>query len=249
MSESALTLVIDIGNSGPKAACFDGDELLPPVARLTDDSDWAALAERVTNLGVRNILYATVANVPKQRWLENWKASGIGIFTLDRSRPLPFASEYTTPETLGQDRIAAVAGTLGRLPTARLVVDVGSCVTLDLVDCHDRYLGGNISPGIGMRLRAMHEQTARLPLVAAGTIPAAAVGHSTELALRHGGQLGVVYEIEGLYRRLLPAHPDLQLVLTGGDAPLLLSYFSLEVLHLPHLVLRGLNQILSTYVS
>ncbi len=248
MSESAPTLVIDIGNSGAKAACFDGDELLPPVARLTDDSDWSAIAERVTNLGVRNILYATVANVPEWRWLENWKANGIGVFALDRSRPLPFASDYSTPETLGQDRIAAVAGTLGCIHTARLVVDAGSCVTLDLVDRHDRYLGGNISPGVGMRLRAMHEQTARLPLVAAG-VPDATVGRSTEQALRHGGQLGVVYEIEGLHRRLLPAHPDLRLVLTGGDAPLLLSHFSLEVLHLPHLVLRGLNQILSTYVS
>ncbi|WP_420458335.1 type III pantothenate kinase [Neolewinella sp.] len=248
MSESAPTLVIDIGNSGAKAACFAGDELLPPVVRLTDESDWTAIAERVTNLGVRNILYATVANVPDRRWLENWKASGIGVFALDRSRPLPFASDYSTPGTLGQDRIAAVAGTLGRLHTARLVVDAGSCVTLDLVDRHDRYLGGNISPGIGMRLRAMHEQTARLPLVAAG-VPDATVGRSTEQALRHGGQLGVVYEIEGLYRRLLPAHPDLRLVLTGGDAPLLLSHFSLEVLHLPHLVLCGLNQILSTYVS
>ena len=248
MSESAPTLVIDIGNSGPKAACFDGDALLPPVARLMDDSDWAALAERVTNLGVRNILYATVANVPKQRWLENWKASGIGVFALDRSRPLPFASDYSTPVTLGQDRIAAVAGTLGHIQTARLVVDAGSCVTLDLVDRYDRYLGGNISPGISMRLRGMHERTARLPLIAPGEVDAV-VGRSTEQALRHGGQLGVVYEIEGLYRRLLPEHPDLRLVLTGGDAPLLLSHFSLEVLHLPHLVLRGLNQILSTYVS
>ncbi|CAH0998666.1 Type III pantothenate kinase [Neolewinella maritima] len=247
MREPAPHLVIDIGNSGLKAACFLGDELRPPVLRLAGD-DWSALDERVTNLGVRNILYATVANVPNQRWLEKWKAAGIGVFALDRSQPLPFASDYTTPDTLGQDRIAALAGTLGHMHTARLVVDAGSCVTLDLMDRHDRYLGGNISPGVTMRLTAMHERTARLPLVQGGGI-AGAVGRSTEQALRHGGQLGVVYEIEGLYRRLLDAHPDLQLVLTGGDAPLLLSAFSLPVLHRPHLVLSGLHQILSTYVS
>ena len=248
MSEPARTLVIDIGNSGPKAACFEGDELLPPVVRLRQEEDWSAIDERVTNLGVRNILYATVANVPDRRWLENWKAKGIGVFALDRQRPLPFPSDYGTPETLGQDRIAAVAGTTGRMQTARLVVDAGSCITLDLVDRNGRYLGGNISPGVRMRLRVMHEGTARLPLVETGTIDGP-VGQSTEQALRHGGQGGAVYEIEGLYRRLLPAHPDLQLVLTGGDAPLLLSHFSLKVLHQPHLVLRGLNQILSTYVS
>ena len=247
MSEPTRNLVIDTGNSGTKVAIFADGELLLPVLRLTT-SPWAKIDEQLTNFGVRNILYSTVANVPPRRWLENWKANGMGVYALDRSRPLPFASVYETPETLGQDRIAAVAGTLGRVHTARLIVDAGSCVTLDLVDAHDRYHGGNISPGVRMRLAAMHERTARLPLVRPGQ-PEGVVGRSTEQALRHGGQLGVVYEIEGLYERLRPQHRDLVIVLTGGDAPHLLPYFSsVPVSHSPNLVLRGLHQILSTYV-
>ena len=248
MSEPTRNLVIDIGNSGTKLAVFEDGELMLPVLRLAREDDWSQIDARATNLGVSNILYSTVANVPTPRWREKWKAAGIGVYGFDRARPLPFRSVYSTPATLGQDRIAAVAGTIGRLHTARLVVDAGSCVTLDLVDAQDHYLGGNISPGVGMRLAAMHERTARLPLVQAGE-PQHLVGRSTEQALRHGGQLGVVYEVEGLYHRLLLQHPDLVVVLTGGDAAHLLPYFSVAVTHYPNLVLRGLHQILSTYVN
>ncbi|THH37611.1 type III pantothenate kinase [Neolewinella litorea] len=240
-------LIIDVGNSGLKAACFEGDEMQPPVVRHAA-GDWEAIDAMVTNLGVNYIIYSTVANVPSERWTDKWKQQGILVFALDRDRPLPFASDYRTPETLGQDRIAAVAGTLGAFQTARLVVDAGSCVTFDLVDANDRYRGGNISPGVGMRLRAMHEFTARLPLVEVGN-PDATLGRSTGEALRNGGVLGVVCETEGLYHRLAKEHDGLQLVLTGGDAPLLLPCFSVSCLHYPNLVLRGLNQILSTYVN
>lgn len=247
MSTSLLKLIVDVGNSGTKAACFAGDELRLPVRRLPA-GDWATIDAVATNLGVNHIIYSTVANEPPAKWTDNWKANGIGVYTPDRSRPLPFTSLYETPETLGQDRIAAIAGTLGRISTARLIVDAGSCLTLDLVDAKDHYLGGNISPGIAMRLQAMHERTARLPSVAAGEVREL-VGRSTEQALRHGGQLGAVYEIEGLFARLVTMHRDLQLVLTGGDAPRLLPYFSVPVLSYPNLVLRGLNQLLSTYVN
>ncbi|MCP9237098.1 type III pantothenate kinase [Lewinella sp. JB7] len=247
MSSPSRNLVVDVGNSGIKAAVFSDDDLMLPVSRFRT-GDWSAIDGMVTNLGVRNIIYSTVANVPSERWTDTWEKAGIGVYTLDRSKPLPFQSDYRTMDTLGQDRIAAVAGTVGRLHTARLIVDAGSCVTSDLVDRRDRYLGGNISPGVSMRLRSMHEFTARLPLVETGAA-VDTVGRSTEQALLHGGQVGVVYEIEGLFGRLVNVHRDLQLVLTGGDASLLLPYFSIDVLSYPNLVLRGLNQILSTYVN
>ncbi|MGB3800752.1 MAG: type III pantothenate kinase [Lewinella sp.] len=247
MKPTVRQLVIDIGNSGSKAAIFGGDELLSPVHRFAPD-DWERIDGLATNPGVKNIIYSTVANVPSDRWIDKWKAAGRGVYTLDRQRSLPFVSDYLSPETLGQDRIAVVAGTLGRYTTPRLVVDAGSCVTLDLVEADGRYRGGNISPGVGMRLRAMHEGTARLPLVGIGPLKES-VGSSTETALRHGGILGVVYEIEGLCHRLRNTYPELQIVLTGGDALLLLPHFSISVHHSPQLVLHGLNQILSLYVN
>ena len=247
MNPPARQLVIDIGNSGIKAAVFVGNELQLPVYRFAREA-WEALDGVATNQSVKNIIYSSVANVPPAGWIDKWIREGRGVYALDRQRPLPFTSAYRTPETLGQDRIAVVAGTIGRYRHPRLIVDAGSCVTFDLVDGSDRYQGGNISPGVNLRLQAMHEHTARLPLVGVGPIREL-VGDSTETALRHGGLLGVVYETEGLYHRLATRYPELQLLLTGGDAPVLLPLFSVPVLHSPQLVLRGLNLILSTYVN
>lgn len=247
MSIPSRSLVVDVGNSVTKVACFSGKELVGSVTPL-GAGDWSAIDGMVTNLGVNNIIYSTVANEPPQTWTDKWKAARLGVYSVDRARALPFPSTYRTVDTLGQDRIAAIAGTLGRVITSRLIVDAGSCVTTDLVDRNNHHLGGNISPGVKMRLSSMHEHTARLPLVERGTL-IDKVGRSTEEALRHGGQLGVVYEVEGLYHRLLSKYADLQVILTGGDAELLLPSFSVAVLPYPNLVLYGLNQILSIYVN
>lgn len=247
MSSHIRNLIVDVGNSGTKAACFDGEEIMLPITRF-DPEDWEAIGEMATNLRVNNIIYSTVANVPSTAWIDKRKIAGQRTFTLDRSRPLPFATDYRTIETLGQDRIAAMAGTIGRVTTARLIVDAGSCVTFDLMDSNDRHLGGNISPGIRMRLRAMHEFTAKLPVVALAK-PSNLMGRSTEQAMLHGGVLGAAYEIESLFARLVASYRDLRLVLTGGDAGLLSPYLSMEVIIYPNLVLRGLNQIVSFYVS
>ena len=247
MSPHSRHLTVDVGNSGTKAACFDGEEIMLPIARFAS-GDWKAIGEMATNLRVTHIIYSTVANVPPRAWIDKRKKAGQQVYTIDRDRPMPFATDYRTPETLGQDRIAALAGTLGKLTGARLIVDAGSCITVDIMDGNDRHLGGNITPGVRMRLRAMHEFTARLPMVTLDR-PIDLLGRTTDQALLHGGILGAVYEIEGLFNRLASSHRDLQLVVTGGDAPLLSSYFSMEVHSYPNLVLRGLNQILSLYVS
>ena len=246
MSPPVRHLVVDVGNSGIKAACFVDGKLQLPIARFAPE-DWTSVADMATNHRVNNIIYSTVANVPTDAWIDQRNASGQPVYTPDRSRSLPFASDYR-PEALGQDRIAALAGTLGRFHRPRLVVDAGSCVTMDLMDAGDRHLGGNISPGVRMRLRAMHTFTARLPAVEPAP-PQAAVGTTTEQALLHGAVRGVAYEIEGLFRRLAVAHDGLQLLLTGGDADVLRPFFTIEVHVYPNLVLRGLHHLLSTYVE
>lgn len=253
-------LAIDIGNSGAKAAVFLDGTMIGPVIRFSDQ-EWEVVDRLVTNHGVKNIIYSTVANVPPVKWKDKWESGQCLVLALGPDLPLPFASEYETMETLGQDRIAVVAGSLAlstsfapasapekKLTPARLIVDAGTCATLDLIDGTGTYLGGNISPGIRMRLKAMHAFTARLPQ----TDPeetTGRVGRSTVSALRHGGQLGLVYEIEGLFLRLRAQYPDLQLLLTGGDADYLADNLRIPFSLHPNLVLTGLNQILSYYVE
>ena len=126
-------------------------------------------------------------------------------------------------------------------------MDAGTCITLDLLDGEGVYHGGNISPGLRMRLRAMHDFTARLPNPGIGPVDGP-VGEATDAALRHGATLGTVYEIEGLFARLAPEFPGLHVLLTGGDAGWLNDQLTVPRTLCPHLVLRGLIQIQSTYV-
>lgn len=248
MATSSHNLVVDIGNSGIKAASYLDGALVGEVFRLPADS-WPVIDRTVTNLGVQNIIYSSVANVPPDGWIDKWKSEGRLVVELSETvLSWPFVSEYRSPATLGQDRIAAVAGSIGLVDGPKLIIDAGSCITADLVTTDARYLGGNISPGVAMRLHAMHEGTSRLPLIWPGTTKGR-VGLETESALRHGGQLGAVYEIEGLYFRLSSDFPGLRLLLTGGDAHYLQTHFSVPVFVYPNLVLRGLNQILSKYVN
>lgn len=245
-------LSIDVGNSGIKAAVFRGGTMIGPVVRFSDQ-EWAVADRLVTNHGVKNIIYSTVANVPPAKWMDKWESAGRLVLALSPELPLPFTSVYATMETLGHDRIAVVAGSLASSTDSapatapRLIVDAGTCATLDLIDANRVYQGGNISPGLRMRLRAMHTFTARLPLPEPTDL-SGPVGRSTTDALRHGGQLGLVYEIEGLYQRLLAGYPDLELLLTGGDGEWLARHLSVPCCFYPNLVLLGLNQILSNYV-
>ncbi|MFT4686387.1 MAG: type III pantothenate kinase, partial [Neolewinella sp.] len=109
-------LAIDIGNTSVKAGVFRNGKLTGPVIRFTDQ-EWDVVDRLVTNLGVKNIIYSTVANVPPTKWTDKWNQAGLLTLALSSKLPLPFTSLYETPATLGQDRIAAVAGSLA-LPTS-----------------------------------------------------------------------------------------------------------------------------------
>lgn len=141
---------------------------------------------------------------------------------LDHTTPLPVRNAYKTPDTLGSDRLAAAIGAYftacaqagAAVPV--LVIDAGTAITYDFVTADGQYLGGNISPGVEMRFKALHHYTSRLPLVSeSGEHPD--IGHSTETAIRCGVIDGVRHEIQGFISRFCLKHPRLLVFLTGGD--------------------------------
>ncbi len=162
----------------------------------------------------------------------------------DHTSQIPVRIGYHTPHTLGLDRIAAVVGASMECPGRPvLIVDAGTCVTYDLLTADGTFAGGNIAPGIRLRLLAMHEHTGKLPLVSdSGEIPE--IGFSTETAMRAGATLGVAYEIEGYMARLNEIYPDLFVFLTGGDALKLAAKIKSRIFVNENLVLTGLNRIL-----
>lgn len=163
---------------------------------------------------------------------------------LTHNTPLPIQLDYHTPETLGVDRIAAAVALHKLFPNqAALSIDIGSCITYDLINDQAVYLGGAISPGAEMRAKAMNHFTARLPLVKA-QFPESFIGKSTNTSMASGIMYGISAEIDAMIERTKQLYPKLQVILTGGNASLFVKVLKNHIFADPNLVLIGLNEIL-----
>jgi type III pantothenate kinase len=170
----------------------------------------------------------------------------------DHTTPVPIKNGYDTPQTLGQDRLAAAVGAKSICPNENLlIIDVGSAITYDFVSDQGEYMGGNIAPGLKMRLTMLHRMTKKLPLVEVDEnelIPL--FGKNTRDAIAAGVVRGVAYEVKGYMRTLSEKVPHYQTFVTGGNAPYILNNVRTsrtekrELRYEKYLVLRGLNEIL-----
>jgi type III pantothenate kinase len=242
-----MQLALDIGNSRRKLGLFQG-KILREQAIWTD---WSLeqLTAWTTERGVRRIIVSSVA-APVAELVETLR-DGFEVLELTAHTPLPFKNEYKTPETLGKDRLASVAGAQVLYPGRHcMVVDCGTCLKYELLTADGRYLGGNIAPGAAMRIKAMHHFTARLPEVPFH-LPEATIGYSTETALQNGALRGAALEIMGfahLFRQQLSG--PVRLILTGGDAEFFVQHLqSRSVTVVPNLTLIGLNHILTHAIT
>lgn len=237
-----MNLTIDIGNTRAKTGLFAGPDLLE--RRVWENENLPEIISYATNHQVQNVILSTVGK-PIDPTLEAELSQRFFYLQLTHQTLLPIRNAYSTPETLGKDRLAAVIGAWQLHPGEHcLVVDAGTCITYDLLRADGVYLGGNISPGLAMRFRAMHEFTARLPLVDRSE-QIALVGTSTETALRIGGQMGMTLEIDGFIRLLRDQYGSLRVLMTGGDAEFFAKVSKSEIFVNSDLVLTGLNKILT----
>ena len=236
-----MNLAADIGNTRAKLAVFDGDAIVAEVNTDHELTDLPALArEHPCRRGIVSTTAGLTGTARKRL-----QALGIPLLCMTGETAVPIQVHYRTRRTLGTDRLAAVVGVHHLHPESDiLVIDAGTCVTYDLIDHDGNYRGGNISPGMEMRLRALHQLTARLPLVGSeGDTPE--VGYDTETAIRSGVVRGMKMEIEGYIRHFQKEYPSLSVFLTGGDAQKFDMSAESCIFAPDSIVLRGLNQILA----
>lgn len=234
-----MNLIVDIGNSSVKAAVFEGEALIQRKRLTRDVAD--TLAMFAEDYSIDACAYASVGTTISEvvDVLMNLAPDTLNI---TGKTPTPLVCDYRSPDTLGADRLAVSVAAATLAPGCELlVVDAGSCITYDYVSAEGHYLGGNISPGLGMRLRSLHEQTALLPLVSSlGEHPLR--GYDTATAIRSGVLMGLEYEIEGYIRSFHHAHPEGRVFVTGGNGFRFAG--ELEVERNDALVEIGLNRIL-----
>ncbi len=238
-------LVIDIGNTLTKLGVFDGKELLC--------SQWHETMARQDIAEIRRkypcleaAIVCTVAREPV------FLAQSLSCFShfidWQSYRPdlkIPVHLQYKHPETLGRDRIAVASAVASLYPGENVLCIVfGSCVTYNVVDENACFLGGAISPGLNMRLRAMHRFTEALPMVDIRQERDTDCINDTQTALYSGALDGLRYEVDGYVERYRKRFPNLRVVLTGGNAGYFEKSLNYQIFAHQNLVLRGLNEIL-----
>jgi len=235
-------LIIDIGNTRIKAALFQGAELLW-------ESAFQDLEEAKANVENLDFKYCLISSV---RWShdELIEAFPFDFLYLTHELKLPIQNLYASPNTLGLDRIAAAVGAWSKSEnTPVLAIDLGSCITYELVSEKGEYLGGAISPGISMRAKAMNQFTARLPLVVLDKVPTELFGNTTVQCMQIGLWSGVSHEIVGQINAFRQKFSQLKVFVCGGDAQSFDSLVKDHIFVVPHLVLFGLNAILKHNVE
>ena len=175
------------------------------------------------------------------------EALGFDFLYFTRETAIPISNKYGTPDTLGVDRKAAAVGARAKFSEGNLLaIDLGSCITYDFLNAADEYLGGAISPGLAMRFKAMHQQTARLPLEVLNEqeMPQL-LENSTRSGLRSGVYHGILFEMEGFIAAYKQQHQDLKVIICGGDSKFFETLTKDYIFVIPNLVLFGLNRILT----
>lgn len=186
------------------------------------------------------------------KWSENELKETVKFPFLffDRNTPLPVNNDYASPETLGLDRIAAVIGGRHLKKSGPvLCIDLGTCITYDFLDENDRFKGGAISPGLSLRARAMHEFTARLPLVHLTGENIPVTGTDTVSCMQSGIFHGVMGEMKEYIRYYQKAFGEVHVFISGGDAEIFESLIKDHIFVIPNLVLYGLDRILTYNVE
>lgn len=238
-----MILTLDIGNTRAKAAVFDDNELVDHISWVNEDVKH--LKDLIAQYDITACAYA---NVGKERICIEEYLNAIGLPYIRVTGNTKSGLNNPFP-TLGADRLAADVGAKSKYPKGDLlVVDVGTCITYDLITEEGTIVGGNISPGLQLRLKSMNDYTALLPLVPIeGERPL--MGYDTPTALRSGVIYGVIFEIKGYVDLLRKKHEGLTLVLTGNHVEEIAAHVT-ETLNIEeHLVDFGLLELAKQHIK
>lgn len=236
-------LCIDIGNTRVKYGVFQTEKLIHVAkTEINKISDTIHELSKTYHVG-RMIVSSTRREIPQ--YLREFGKNVSLYLELSHETPLPIHLDYDTPETLGRDRIAGAVGAMAIYPgQAVIIVDAGTCITYDFLDQNSVFRGGNIAPGMQMRLQAMHNFTEKLPLAPFET-QNEILGKSTIKALQIGAIQGTKFEIESFIMHMEQKFGALQLIFTGGDANNFVDFFYSKIFVVQNLVLIGLNKIIN----
>ncbi len=240
-----MNLVVDIGNTRVKFACFEEDKILKQVVDSASSED---LPLEIQDLSIDRAI-VSVSGIISPKFIRSLEQCVEDVLIMDSQTPIPIALQSSTPDTVGLDRKAACVGASVVFPGKNcLVFDAGTALTIDLLSAEKGMIGGNISPGLNLRFNSLHTFTARLPLLQSNEINSL-FGNSTKESILSGVQQGILFEVEAYINEAIKEFPDICPVFTGGDAQFFVKNLKSSIFAEPDLVVIGLNRILKYYAE
>ena len=238
-----MNLIIDIGNSRAKVVVMEVDTLVKEyVAEEFNASLFAEIMEAYPAIS-RAIIASTRGDEERVKQIVAERIGKVVVFK-PATTPIPLANHYHTPETLGADRLAAAVGAQAMYPDSDImIVDFGTAITIDFVE-GGAFKGGNISPGVTTRFRALADYTARLPRCYA-TEEVLGYGRTTKEAIEQGVMRGVEHEIRGYVEAYMQKNEEKCIIFTGGDAKYFVKRIKNTIFADCEPVIFGLNRILN----
>ena len=237
-----MNLVVDIGNNFFKLGIFENSNLVFSFFDKNDKID--VEIEKIIH-SYSKITSALISNVSSIKINDILNKLNIKIYELDSTFIFPFKLNYKTPESLGNDRLALAAAATILFPNSNnLVIDAGTCITIDFIDNNNHFIGGSISPGVKMRYDSLNHYTANLPLLKNENkfnYP----GDSTNASIHAGIIGGVSNEINGFIKQINSRNDKVNVILTGGDAKILSKTLKITIFANQNFILEGLNSILN----
>ena len=234
-------LIIDAGNSRVKVFVFEGDKVVDSFVSEEIGLE-KKIKKNISDHEISCIIVSSVGFLTKKILSIIEKQEHAII--LSHKTKVPFANKYRTPKTLGVDRIALVSAAAKKYPDKNvLVIDAGTCVTFDMKNSKNEYLGGAISPGLQMRYKALNVFTEKLPLLNLNE-ETSLIGDDTNSSIHSGVVNGLICEIDGVIDEYKSEFGDLTIVLTGGDTLYLSKRLKNSIFANPNFLQEGLNSIL-----
>ena len=232
----SITLCFDFGNTRKKVAVFEGSDIQEAIT-LPDDA-----AETIQPLiakykPAKSILSSVIDHNPV---LEEILTAATKFHKLSHHTKVAFTTPVGKPETIGADRLALSAAAVHYYPGQHnLVIGLGTCITYNFINKFHEFVGGAISPGMEMRLKALNYYTAKLPLVKADSnVPL--IGYDTTTNITSGVVLGMAKEIDGFIEAYRERFRNFNVLLTGGDIVYLASHLKNKIFADPDLIFKGL---------
>ena len=236
-----MILTIDVGNTNIKVAVFERFNLLDKFVFQKNNfqNNFKIIFKKYPNH-----LKAVVSSVSLSEDDDIlWLKKQIHVIEINSETKFPFKNVYSTPKTLGIDRMVLAAGAVIEYPNQNiLIIDAGTCITYDFITNKNEYLGGAISPGLSMRYKALHDYTAKLPLLE-NNPPESFIGNSTNQSIYSGVVNGLCYEIEGFISEYSVKNEQFTIILTGGDAIFLANRLKSTIFADENFLLKSLHQL------